>query len=60
MVTVTDVAPDLLADLGGGALDGGVQLRVPGRGPGPEAGQGAESLPVDPAVAVVVEAQLDP
>ena len=29
-------------------------------GPGPEAGEGAQGLPVDPAVAVVVEAQLDP
>ena len=60
VVTVADVAADLLADCGRGALDGGVQLRVPGPGPGPKAGQGSPSLTVDPAVAVVVEAQLDP
>jgi hypothetical protein len=60
VVTVADVAADLLADRGRGALDGGVQRRISGGCPGPEAGQGAESLTVDPAVAVVVEAQLDP
>src|SRR4029453_9408671 len=44
----------------GGLFDGGVQLWVGDGGPGPEAGQGAAGLPVDLAVAVVVQAELDP
>src|SRR4029453_15361885 len=59
-VTVPDVAADPLAGRRGGLFDGGVQLRVGGRGPGPEAGQGAAGLPVDLAVAVVVQTELDP
>jgi hypothetical protein len=60
VVAVADVAADLLADRGRGPLHGRVQLGIPGRGPGPEAGQGAKGLAIDPAVAVVVEAELDP
>src|SRR4029453_16696440 len=60
VVTVADVAADLLTGRRGGPLDGRVQLRVGGGGPRPEAGQGAAGLSVDLAVAVVVQAQLDP
>ena len=41
VVPIADVAADLLADRGRGPLHNRVQLRIPGRGPGPEAGQGA-------------------